>query len=423
MTLDRPLTLPCGAVLRNRIVKAAMSDELGDGRGGATASQARLYERWARGGLAASIVGEMQIGPDHPENCGNLLLSPLPEKAVLRNLATRATGDGAHLWAQLGHAGALAVPVAGRVWAPSAIEAGGIRADAMSAEAVAALPARFAQAAATAIAAGFTGVEIHAGHGFLLSQFLSPLFNRRTDRWGGDAEGRSRIVLAIVAAIRAAIGPAVPIGLKINATDQLEGGVTESDFLRTLALLDGSTLDLVDISGGAYFPGAKAASEGAASEGAASDGAGKGPYFLEAAREARSVTGKPLMTVGGFKTRAQAVAAVESGAVDVVGLARALVLDPDLPARWVAGEDADPAFPRFAETIPGGITAWYTCRIAAIAGGGGNNGEADFGMSLEEAVERVESRRADNATRWRAAHGIDQDRQGDGGSHRAPRHG
>lgn len=387
--LGDPLTLPCGAVLRNRFVKAAMSDELGDGTGGPGDTQARLYERWAEGGLAVSIVGETQIGPDHPESCGNLLLNPVPNRTGLRALTARATRDGAHLWAQLGHAGALAVPIAGPARGPSAVAVEGLTAEAMPAEEVAGLPARFAEAAVNAIDAGFTGVEIHAGHGFLLSQFLSPLLNRRDDDWGGDADRRRRLLVAVIAAVRAALGPTVPICLKINATDQLEGGVAEADFLATVERLADSPLDLIDISGGAYFPGAKAAS----------DAGGKGAYFLDAARKARALTATPLMTVGGFKTRDQVVAALADGAVDAIGLARALVLDPSLPGKWIAGSGADPSFPRFAETPPGGVTAWYTTRIAAIA----EDRDAGFDIALSDAIKRVEARRAANAERWREA--------------------
>ena len=215
------------------------------------------------------------------------------------------------------------------------------------------LPSAFAKTARLAQQAGFGGVQIHAAHGFLLSQFLSPLFNKRSDEYGGAIANRMRLILDSIEATRAAVGPDFPIAVKLNSSDQLEGGFDEHDALEVVAALDQSTVDLIDISGGTYFPGAKSAS----------DGTRGGPYFTQFAKRARSVTNKPLMLTGGFKTRAQADDAVASGAVDIVGLARALVLEPSLPNLWKAGQKPEPDFPRFTDAPEGGITAWYTMRL------------------------------------------------------------
>ena len=121
----------------------------------------------------------------------------------------------------------------------------------------------YAKAALFAKETGFSGVHIHAGHGFLLSQFLSPLFNHRTDGYGGSIEARCRIVLEIIAAVRQAVGTAFPVGIRMNCTDQLEGGLTEADALEVVRLLNHTSTDLIDISGGTYFPNTKASSDGA----------------------------------------------------------------------------------------------------------------------------------------------------------------
>lgn len=384
--LDKPLHLPCGAVLKNRIAKVAMSDDLGDGQGAPTDAQQRLYGLWADGGAALSLVGEVQIEPWAPENYGNLVLEPLPGTGRFRALSHVATANDTHFWAQLGHAGALAAPVVGPAKAPSALDVSGIHAVEMTTEEVEALPAAYAKAALNARSVGFTGVEVHAAHGFLLNQFLSPLFNRRTDRWGGSPERRARLLLGIIASVRAAVGPGFPVAVKINATDQLAGGIEEAEALDLVALLDAAEIDLIDISGGAYFPGAAAAS----------DGAKAGPYFLDFARAARERTGKPLMTAGGFKKRAEAEAAVSSGAVDMVGLARALALDPGLPEKWLRKTGEEPVFPRFSVTPPGGVTAWYTERLQQW----GNHGAADANGSVEDALAQVERRKAANAVLW-----------------------
>jgi len=336
--LFRPLTLPCGAVVKNRIAKAAMSDSLGDGRGAPTAAQMRLYERWAEGGAALSIVGEVQGDPRFAEKPGNLVLAPGADAARFAELARRGGTNGTVLFAQLGHAGAMAHPPISTPKGPSALDLPDLTCAGLTQAEIAALPAGFAHTAALARRVGFAGVEIHAAHGFLLSQFLSPLFNRRTDGWGGSLANRMRVLAETIAAVRAAVGPGFPVALKLNATDQLEGGLTEAEALDVVAALEGTGLDLIDISGGTYFPGAPSASDRRTS----------GPYFVEFARRARTRTKIPLMVTGGFKRRAEAVEAVTSGAADMVGLARALVLDPDLPTRWRTAAGGDPAFPRFA---------------------------------------------------------------------------
>ena len=227
----------------------------------------------------------------------------------------------------------------------------------MSIDEVQELPDMYARTALHAKTAGFSGVHLHAGHGFLLNQFLSPLFNHRNDGYGGSIEARCRIVLEVIAEVRRAVGPSFPVGIRINSTDKLEGGLTNADALEVVRLLDETSIDLIDISGGTYFPGAKASSEGK------SDG---GPYFLEFARRAKEVTQVPLMLTGGFERREQAVDAVASGAVDMVGLGRAMVLNPRLANVWLTEEGGDPEFPIFESPPRGGVTAWYTMRITAL---------------------------------------------------------
>ena len=221
---------------------------------------------------------------------------------------------------------------------------------------------------------------------FSLSQFLSPLFNHRQDEYGGSVEGRSRIVLEVIKSVRSAVGPSFPIGIRINSTDKLEGGLTTDDALEVVRLLSETSIDLIDISGGTYFPGAKASS----------DGTSDGPYFLDFARRAKEATNIPLMVTGGFKRRKQAIDAVSSGAVDIVGLARAMVLDPNLPDAWLSEEGGDPEFPGFESRIPGGITAWYTMRLTAV----GEDRESQFDSDIPAAVSQYEQRDADRCPDW-----------------------
>tara|TARA_R110002094_G_scaffold20644_1_gene32194 strand:+ start:2159 stop:3367 length:1209 start_codon:yes stop_codon:yes gene_type:complete len=384
--LFEPLNLPCGAILKNRLAKSAMSDSLGDGTGHPTVEQIRLYQRWATGGLAVSIVGEVQGTADHAEKPGNLVLNTASDPALFRELAKQGGKNGTLLWLQLGHAGALAYEPTSKPKGPSALDLHGLRCAELTPDEIREVPTQFARTAQLAKQAGFGGVQIHAAHGFLLSQFLSPLFNKRRDEYGGEIANRMRLLLETIDATRAAVGPNFPIAVKLNSSDQLEGGLDEEDALKVVAALDRSSVDLIDISGGTYFPGAKAAS----------DGAGRGPYFIEFAKRARAVTTKPLMLTGGFKTRAQAEDAVASGAVDVVGLARALVLEPELPKLWMLDQKPEPVFPRFSDAPEGGITAWYTMRLTEI----GTDKEMPDYSDLRQAVRDYETRDKTRTEVW-----------------------
>lgn len=365
-----------------------MSDSLGDGTGHPTKSQARLYRRWAEGGIALSIIGEVQSGPNYAEKPGNLVLDEASDLVRFEELAVQGGVDGAMLWTQLGHAGAMAFPPTSAPKGPSALDLPGLRCDALTSDEIAKLPSEFARTAQLSQTVGFHGVQIHAAHGFLLSQFLSPLFNQRQDAYGGSLENRMRLLLETIAAAREAVGPRFPIAVKLNATDQLEGGFAEVEALDVIAALDGSSVDLIDVSGGTYFPGAKSAS----------DAASNGPYFASFAARARARTKKPLMLAGGFKTRAQAEAVVAEGVADVVGLARALVLEPSLPKKWQAGEAIALAFPRFRDAPEGGVTAWYTLRLTALAEGGIVKDEP---TDLHEALKVYEARDQERTEVWR----------------------
>jgi 2,4-dienoyl-CoA reductase-like NADH-dependent reductase (Old Yellow Enzyme family) len=380
--LFEPLKLPCGVTLKNRIAKSAMSDSLGDGTGHPTAEQVRLYKRWAGGGLAVSIIGEVQGTSGYAEKPGNLVLNETSDLDRFRELARQGSENGTQLWLQLGHAGALAYSATSSPKGPSALDLPGLRCAGLTLDEIRHLPSQFARTARLARQAGFGGVQVHAAHGFLLSQFLSPLFNRRDDAFGGATANRMRLLLETIDVIRAAVGPDFPIAVKLNSSDQIEGGFIEKDALDVVEALDRTSVDLIDISGGTYFPGAKSAS----------DGAGRGPYFIAFAKRARAVTTKPLMLTGGFKTRMQAEEAVASDAVDIVGLARALVLEPSLPDLWKADQKPEPVFPRFSDAPESGITAWYTMRLTEIASGRESPVFSDLGQAIRDYEARDKSR-------------------------------
>lgn len=396
--LGAPLVLPCGVVLKNRILKSAMSDSLGDGAGNPSEAQIALYRRWADGGAAVSIIGEVQGDPHALEKPGNLVVAADSDTEVFARLTGAGTASGAGLWAQLGHAGALSYAPLGRPRGPSSLELDGLECAELLPGDIEQLPDLFAKAAKQAKALGFTGVQVHAAHGFLLSQFLSPLFNRRSDQWGGSLGNRARLLIETIDAVRAAVGGAFPVAVKLNATDRIDGGFSEQEAAAVITMLDDTSADLIEISGGTYFPGARSSGGGRPGE----------PYFLDFARKVRGLTRKPLAAVGGFKTYRQAAGAVEDGTLDMVGLARPLVVAPDLPEEWTTGAGTDPEFPRFENPREGAVTAWYTLRLAALGGAPlpGFPIEASSGVpDANAALEAYDARDRARHEVWRARFG------------------
>lgn len=386
--LSQTLRLPCGEKLKNRIVKSAMSDSLGNGEGNPTDAQIRLYEKWAEGGVGLSIIGEVQIDSKFPENTGNLVLDNTANLQTLKLLTTRAKINGSHIWPQLGHAGGLSHSPISEPKGPSSFKIGDFECSAMSEQEVSELPNTFAKAALIAKEVGFTGVQIHAGHGFLLSQFLSPLFNRREDQYGGSIEARCKVIIDIVSKVRDTVGNSFPIGIKINCTDQLQGGLTEKDALVAIGLLDKTSIDLIELSGGSYFPGAESSS----------DSLTKGPYFIDFSSKAKKITNIPIAVTGGFKTREEAINTLHKNTSDMVGIARAFVLNPNLANNWLSQVNNDPKFPIFKTPPKGGITAWYTMLINAI----GNDTENSFDLSLPLALKAYEQRDKQRCIKWLA---------------------
>jgi 2,4-dienoyl-CoA reductase-like NADH-dependent reductase (Old Yellow Enzyme family) len=189
---------------------------------------------------------------------------------------------------------------------------------------------RFATAARLAKAAGFTGVQIHGAHGYLVNQFLSSRHNQRQDRWGGSLENRMRFVLEVYAAIREQVGPGFPVGIKLNSADFMKGGFSEEESMQVVRALAEAGIDMVEISGGTYESPAMVGSEaGSAKESTRKREA----YFLAYAEKARQVASVPLAVTGGFRSAEGMQAALSSGATDLIGLARPLTLAPDLPKR------------------------------------------------------------------------------------------
>ena len=360
--LAQPLRLPCGASLPNRICKSAMTEGLSDPLLRANERHVRLYREWSLGGAGLLVSGNVMIDRRVLERPGNVAIDPAPadpeSMARLRAWARAGTEGGNHLWMQISHAGRQSPwYVTGQPLAPSAVQlklmANYRKPRAITEDEILDFIQRYARVAATAREAGFTGVQVHGAHGYLISSFLSPVTNRRNDAWGGSLENRARFLLEAVKAVRAAVGNDFPVGVKLNSADFQKGGFSHEECLQVVRWLNDSRLDLLEISGGTYeqprllgYSGeAETAVDAAQAPMAAASTRRREAYFLDYAAAIRKVATMPLMVTGGFRTRAGMEAALASGAVDVVGLARPLCTDADVPKRLLAGDDAPlPAF-------------------------------------------------------------------------------
>ncbi|MFP4004216.1 MAG: NADH:flavin oxidoreductase/NADH oxidase family protein [Alphaproteobacteria bacterium] len=346
-----PFTLPCGAVLKNRLAKAAMTEGLADAGGMAHDRHVRLYRRWAAGGAGLLLSGNVMVDRHHLERPGNVVIDGPQsgeQMARLKAWAQAGTGDGAHLWMQLSHSGRQTrKAVNPHPHAPSAVKLalpGGQFGDprALTGEEIEGLVGKFAGAAGVAREAGFTGVQIHGAHGYLISEFLSPRVNRREDEWGGGLEGRARFLLAIVMAVRARVGADFPLSVKLNSADFQKGGFTLDEAKQVARWLEAAGVDLLEISGGTYEQPQMMQLEGLETPELPQRESTRRreAFFLDYAKAIRETVGLPLMVTGGFRSASAMDEAIERDGISVIGIARPLCMDTDGPARLLAGESA-----------------------------------------------------------------------------------
>ena len=342
--LAQPLTLPSGEVLPNRLAKAAMTEGLSDEHGPASEGLARLYQRWADGGLGLMITGNVQVDAQHLERPGNVIIPKAPDAAAmtgLRNWAKAARSHGAGFWMQLAHAGRQTPRIVNaHPKAPSAVamELPGNEFGspvAMTEDDIAQVIERTVTAAVAAREGGFSGVQLHAAHGYLLSQFLSPRANVRTDGWGGSLENRARLLLEISKRTRAAVGRDFTISVKHNSADFQKGGFSADDSLQVADWLTEKGIDVLEVSGGTYEQPRMMDQDGLeapAMNGLTASTAAREGYFVQFAQAMQGRVRIPLMVTGGFRT-AEAMARALEGSVAIVGLGRPLCTDFDGPGR------------------------------------------------------------------------------------------
>lgn len=335
--LHQPLRLPNGLVLPNRIMKAAMSEALADTHHAPDQRLVRLYDRWSRGGYGLLITGNVMVDRTQLGEPGNVVIEDDRDFAALSRWVKSTHDAGVPIWAQLNHPGRQSNPLAiGHTpVAPSAVPLslpGSPTPRALTGAEIEGIIERFATAAQVCEAAGFDGVQIHGAHGYLVTQFLSPLTNLRDDEWGGDSERRMRFLLEVVRGIRARVSPAFAVSVKLNSADFQRGGFTEDDSREVVSALALEDIDLIEISGGNYESPAMSGSAAASTR-------AREAYFLDYARTVRQAAGQvPLAVTGGFRSREAMARAIESGDCDVVGLARPTVTMPDAAEAILSGQ-------------------------------------------------------------------------------------
>lgn len=348
--LEQSLSLPSGGALKNRIAKAAMTEGLADRLNRATERHVTLYRRWAEGGAGLLITGNVMVDRRFLERPGNVAIDgPQSEEQLvaLRRWTDATREAGADIWMQISHAGRQSPKmVATQPVAPSAVELGlpggtFAKPRALSVTEIEEVIERFVHTASVAKQTGFTGVQIHAAHGYLISEFLNPLVNRRDDAWGGSLENRARLLLSVVRGVRATLGSGYPVSVKLNSSDFQKGGFAPEDSLQVAEWLNDAGVDLLEISGGSYEQPAMMDIEGMEAryeETKRASTRAREAYFLTYAEEMREVAKMPLMVTGGFRSREGMEAALTGGACDVCGIARPLCVDPDIPNKLMRGD-------------------------------------------------------------------------------------
>jgi 2,4-dienoyl-CoA reductase-like NADH-dependent reductase (Old Yellow Enzyme family) len=403
-TLNEPLRLSNGSVLPNRIAKAAMEELLavpGQLPGDALLT---LYRRLAAGGAGLLITGHVMIDRRAVAQPGDVVLEHDTPLEPFRRWAEAGQSAGGQIWMQINHPGRV-IPkdLTRTTWAPSAvpIDVGGLSGmyptpRPMTAQDIEETVERFAVTARRAREAGFDGVEIHAAHGYLLSQFLSPLVNRRDDRWGGDLPNRARLLLDVVSAVRERAGRGLAVGVKLNSADFQRGGFDTDDARDVIKMLADVGVDLVELSGGSI--------ESLATAGAPADGRtlAREAYFLTLAEQLLAASPLPLLLTGGIRRRVVAQQVIDSG-VAVAGMATALAIDPTLPRQWLAGHEAQATLPRTRirnKTLAAAALQAVTSRRLARLGRG-KSSKTPYSPAAALILERlVRARRLRSYLKW-----------------------
>ncbi|KAB1859675.1 NADH:flavin oxidoreductase/NADH oxidase family protein [Acinetobacter tandoii] len=364
---------------KNRIIKGAMSEALANHAGQPNRLHLGLYEAWAKGGLGCAITGNVMVDFRAKNEPGVVVVESERDMTELSQWAALGKQYGMVQLVQLSHPGRQCPKGLNKeTVAPSAVPFSPMLATTFGTprelreDEILDIIQRFAHAAQVCEKAGFEGVQLHGAHGYLISQFLSPLTNKRQDQWGGSIENRMRFLLEIYQAVRAATSDNFIISVKLNSADFQHGGITEEDVIAVFKAIDAVGIDLIEISGGTYEAPAMA---GAKEDKRKASTIAREAYFLDFAEKIRQQVSCHLMVTGGFRTAQGMNAALDSGACDFIGIARPFAVETDLTERLLVGQDVRYAVDKIKTGIPMVDKMaimeiiWYAAQFKTIAQG------------------------------------------------------
>jgi 2,4-dienoyl-CoA reductase-like NADH-dependent reductase (Old Yellow Enzyme family) len=398
MKIQEKLSLPCGTVLPNRIGKSAMSENMAAPLFFPNEKFNKAYKTWIDGGTGLCITGNVMIDSRYLGEANNVVIEEgIDNLSELKNWADASSGSDSHIWVQLNHPGkqspkfltkepvapsalALPAPLNNMFNAPRAL----------GEKEIFEIIERFGHAAKTVKDCGFDGVQIHGAHGYLVSQFLSSKHNQRKDQWGGDIDGRMKFVVEVYKKIRENVGAEFPIGIKINSADFGRGGFSHNEAVEVARKLSELGIDLIEISGGSYeapvMTGAKIKGSTQKRE----------AYFLEYAADIKKVISCPLMVTGGFRTgEFMKEVLSESEQLDVVGLGRALCLNPNFSNEVLAGKKVVSEVKRLTsgskliDSIFPLEIIWYTMQIHRMGAGKKPNPRASVYLAIFSSIKEM----------------------------------
>jgi len=323
-------------VLKNRLIRSSTWENMADEDGHMTYSLYEEYRKLAKGGVGLILTGYANVIREEQPNPRMMGIYDDSFLTEYRKLTDMVHEHGSRIVMQIAYGGSQTdfQPEGRLIWGPSAVAdlATGVVPTAMTQEDIERLATAFAAAAGRVKAAGFDGVQIHGAHSYLLSQFLNPYYNRRTDEYGGSIENRSRIFLDVYTAIREQVGDTFPVLIKINCEDFITGGTTIEDSLILAKRLDERGIDAIEVSGGT------AASGNCVPPRPKIDSPEKEAYHAAYATRIADAVDAPIILVGGLRSLDVIEALRKNTKIGFFSLSRPLLAEPDLPKRWQRGD-------------------------------------------------------------------------------------